>query len=152
MNLSLNPKAFPGPLVLEWFASEEGDTWEVSLQRCLKKLSISQPELSFVQDRVAETLELIGLEKLRRHFEIKPIAQAADLGLVELRWDFRQIPEGLKLRLYCSLLPEKSQLVGLCFRPKRILETASQTKSAQNKDILEAIRLSKKLAANYGNQ
>lgn len=151
MNLSLNPKAFPRPLIFEWFVSEEGDTWEVSLQRCLKGLSVSQPEPSFVEDRVAETLELIGVEKLRRHFEIKPIAQAANLGLVELRWDFRQVPEGLKLRLYCSLLPEKSLLVGLCFRPKRILETASQTKSAQNKDILEAVRLSKKLAANHRN-
>ena len=143
MNLSLNPKAFDRPLRFEWFDSEEGESWDFVLRSLMQEVSESSFEVSFVEDRVAETLEKIGVQKLQRHLEIKPIAQGIDLGLVELRWNFLQLPTNLKLRFYCCLVPDKALLVGLCFRRKRILETKPATKSAQNHDILEAINLAK---------
>lgn len=144
MNLSLNPKAFARPLRFEWFESEEGETWEASLRSLISGLSISWFTTSLVEDRVAETIERIGVKKFQRHLEVRPIAQGADLGLVELRWNFYQLPTNLILRLYCCLVTDRALLVGLCFRRKRILETEAATREAQNRDILEAIGLSKR--------
>jgi hypothetical protein len=141
MNLSLNPNAFPEPLVFEWFASDEGSTWEIALSRLLKDLDLEYLEKELVHDYVAQTLARVGKAKLRRHFEIRPISLGEEHSLVELRWLPRQLSNGPNLRLYAYLDFEGSRLIGLCFRQKIVGQTGLETNQIQNQDILNAIEL-----------
>jgi hypothetical protein len=139
MNLSLNPKAFSGPLRFEWFVSEEGSTWQIALNRLLSGLALDELEQVLVEDLVGTTLERIGKEKFRRHFEIRPISMGQ--SIVELRWLPHQLARGIHLRLYAYLDVEGGLLLGLCFRQKVIGRNQSETNQNQNQDILRAINL-----------
>lgn len=141
MNLSLNPKAFSGPLRFEWFVSDEGSTWELALQYLLARMEIEEFERLLVFNYVAETLTRIGRAKLRRHYEIRPISLGQDLSLVELRWTPAQLGQDVNLRMYAYVDYEKALLIGLCFRQKVIGVTHSDTTRLQNRDIQRAISL-----------
>ena len=144
MNLSLNPKAFDSPLRFEWFDSEEGGTWQLALDNLLRELGLDRYELILTLNYVAQTLNRIGKEKLRRHFEIRPIAIGEEHSLVELRWSPAQIGRGLNLRLYAYVDFEAACLVGLCFRQKVVGVSPSGTTHLQNIDISRAIDLAKR--------
>jgi len=141
MNLSLNPKAFSGPLRFEWFVSEEGSTWELALEYLLGQMEIQEFESLLVFNYVAETLTRIGKAKLRRHYEIRPISLGQDLSLVELRWTPAQLGQDVNLRMYAYVDYEEARLIGLCFRQKVIGVTHSDTTRLQNRDIQRAISL-----------
>lgn len=144
MNLSLNPKAFDRPLRFEWFTSEEGETWQLALESLLIGLGLKRYELILTMNYVAQTLNRIGKEKLRRHFEIRPIAIGEEHSLVELRWSPGHIDRGLSLRLYAYVDFEAACLVGLCFRQKVVGASPAETTQLQNIDISRAIDLAKR--------
>lgn len=141
MNMSLNPKAFSGPLRFEWFVSEEGSTWQIALNRLLSDLELDEIERVLVEDLVGVTLGRIGKEKFRRHFEIRPISIGEDQSLVELRWLPQQLIRGMHLRLYAHLDIRGGRLIGLCFKQKTIGKDLAATKLIQNQDIFRAIDL-----------
>ena len=141
MNLRLDPLAFPEPLRFVWFLSEEGSSWQVALDSQLRKNQIEGLDADLVRSAVEQTISRVGIDKFRRHFDIRSISQGKHQGLVELRWKVEAAGHAYHWRLYATLLTEDSLFVGLCFRQKVITPDDSQTKNFQNQDILHALKL-----------
>lgn len=141
MNLRLDPLAFPEPLRFVWFLSEEGSSWQAALDIQLRKNQIEGLDADLVRSAVEQTITRVGIDKFRRHFDIRPISQGKHQGLVELRWKVEAAGHAYHWRLYATLLTEDSLFVGLCFRQKVITPDDSQTKNFQNQDILHALKL-----------
>jgi hypothetical protein len=141
VKMSLNPQSFPSSLTFEWFASDEGLTWQAALSRLLGELALDELEQVFVENLVGLTLGRIGKEKFRRHFEIRPISIGQEHSMVELRWLLNQSTGALHLRLYAYLDHEAGRLIGLFFRQKVIGSTTTDTQQSQNQDIFRAIEL-----------
>jgi hypothetical protein len=141
VNLRLDPLAFSEPLRFVWFLSEEGSNWQAALDIQLRKNQIEGLEADMVRAAVEQTISRVGIEKFRRHFDIRPISQGKHQGLIELRWKVEVAGHAYHWRLYATLLTQDSLLVGLCFRQKVIIPDDSQTKYFQNQDILHALKL-----------
>lgn len=139
--MRLDPLAFPEPLRFVWFLSEEGSSWQSALDIQLRKNQIEGLDADLVKSAVEQTISRVGIEKFRRHFDIRPISLGQHRGLIELRWKVEAAGHAYHWRLYASLLTQDSLLVGLCFRQKVITPDDSQTKNFQNQDILHALKL-----------
>ena len=150
MNLSLDPRKFDRPLRFVWFSSAEGDSWREGLESALGSVKVSVYQSINIANTVSATLNRVGNERFRRHFEIKPIALGISQNLVELRWRIQATEPVIHLRLYCKLRVDEGELVGLCFRPKRLASSSGETLAFQNQDIRKALDLALELES--GNQ
>lgn len=144
MNTNLNPNNFSKPLRFVWFPSEEGFNELVGLRRALAQLHLNDPSIAQVEAAMLNTLRRIGMNKFRRHYEIKRIMSFPEKALHELRWNFAFPNTALHLRMYFVLDQELSLVVGLCFRPKNVLKDLKETKERQQTHIDYAASLAQK--------
>lgn len=151
MNLSLDPTKLERPLRFLWFGSTEGKSWRDGLESGLAEIRLTEYQFLNIANVVAATLSRVGNEKFRRHFEIKPIALGIAQNLVELRWQIQTTEPVIHLRLYCKLRLDEGELVGLCFRPKRLASSRAATLAAQNQDIHRALDLAIQHESNKQN-
>lgn len=151
MNLSLDPRKLRRPLRFAWFGGAEGTSWKDGLESGLAELRLTEYQVLNIANLVAATLNRVGNEKFRRHFEIRPIALGIAQNLVELRWQIQTTEPVIHLRLYCKLRLDEGELVGLCFRPKRLASSSAATLAAQNQDIHRALDLALQHESNKQN-
>ena len=150
MNLSLDPTKLERPLRFLWFGSTEGKSWREGLESGLAEVLLTEYQFLNIANLVAATLNRVGNEKFRRHFEIRPIALGIAQNLVELRWQIQTTEPVIHLRLYCKLRVDEGELLGLCFRPNRLASSRGETLDFQNQDIRKALDLA--LEFESGNQ
>lgn len=144
MNTILDPSSFSKPLRFVWFPSEEGFNEIAGLRRTLAQLHLNDPSIAQVEAAVLTTLRRIGMNKFRRHYEIKRIMSFPEAAIHELRWNFAFPNTALHLRMYFVLDQELSVVVGLCFRPKFVSKYPKETKEWQQTHIDFAASLAQK--------
>ena len=143
MQLDLDPDKFSEQLSFVWLKSSEGETWQDALNKFLVDFQLAAALEAQIFAFVSSRLAKIGIQRFRRHFEIKRVLSASEISLMEIRWRL-DLPSGpLHLRLYCSLIAEKSLLVGICFRSKKLATSNLETRFLQNQDIEAAVNIFK---------
>jgi hypothetical protein len=141
---NLDPTQFVGQLSFRWLASHEGIDELDALARLVAKLDLPTPAGVQVMSQVLSDLARIGQTKFRRHYEFRKVASAKKLVILELKFLFAWSEQSqLRLRLYSTCDPEKVDLIGLCFREKKVGATPDQTRRLQNRDIESANQLAK---------
>jgi hypothetical protein len=141
---NLDPKRFDAQLIFGWYPSNEGESLEESLGNLVLRAGLGDSYGRYVTARVRSSLRRIGVEKFRRHYEIRKVSSALDLAMHELKFAFTRTDGELQLRLYVVLDQTRARVVGLCFREKRTVGTSDLVKSLQNQDIHEARLLAQK--------
>ena len=144
MNTNLDPNSFSKPVRFGWFPSVEGLNESAGLRRALAQLDLNNPSIAQVEAAVLNTLHRIGMNKFRRHYEIKRIMSFPEAALHELRWNFAFPNSALHLRMYFVLDQGLSVVVGLCFRPKDISDDPKETNKRQQMHIHYAASLAEK--------
>jgi len=143
MRQIVNPSSFSEPPRFKWYASSEGRDWQAGLQRALLHQELTTWQTALIRAAVRETLRRIGIDRFRRHYEIRNVLLHRELRLIEIKWRFSNSIGPMYLRLYSALRDQGVLVVGLCFREKLIRANSHDTRAMQNQDIDHAAVLAR---------